>query len=65
MIWGHPLEGTFFCVSSPTLHAFRNSQTPNLGFLACEKSTLKHKEFSPVSLIRERYRSSLGGSVHG
>ena len=46
MIWGYPLEGTFARVISPTLHVFEKLSEPILGFLACDKFTLKHKQFS-------------------
>lgn len=54
MIWGYPLEGTFARVISPTLHGFEKFPEPRLGFLACEKSTLKHKQFSSVWIEGER-----------
>jgi hypothetical protein len=53
---GHLLEGTFCCVSSPTLHDFEKISEPNLGFLACNKSTLKRKkakESLSVSLLED------------
>ena len=48
MIWGYPLEDSLARVISPTLHDFEKIPEPRLGFLACEKSTLKHKQFSSV-----------------
>lgn len=54
MIWGYPLEGTFARVISPTLHVFEKIPEPRLGFLACEKFTLKYKKISSDWVEAER-----------